>query len=322
MNTPFPLSVELPEKLEFSGEFGAELNSFVPFIYWLHMAGLMEGRRVRTYDGMRPFYFFLQPSQFEEKTELRRHVLPSQRPSYWPTRNDHLSTRTAFEIFPDYRSQYRNSVFVADKPLLAVHNKYGDEWGLGPVNFFSPMVLETMFARLQDRFTIVYIRPGIKAEQIGYSRDHQPDYCLNDMEVVRRHGSVLLFEDFVSVMAGTKSYNELKLMLYANTYFYLTVQGGNAHLISLFGGSLVGIFHRLGQEILHSYAGGHFQYASNTAPLYLIARSQEALERVIGVLQTGQLICGRATPSVEMAEIAESCLPLVPCGRDRMSHTQ
>ncbi len=74
MTAPFPLRAELPEQLEFSGEFGAELNSFLPFIYWLHMAGLMDGRRVRTYAGMRPFYFFLGDAQVEEKSEPRAHV--------------------------------------------------------------------------------------------------------------------------------------------------------------------------------------------------------------------------------------------------------
>lgn len=220
MTAPFPLRAELPEQLEFSGEFGAELNSFLPFIYWLHTAGLMDGRRVRTYAGMRPFYFFLGDAKVEEKSEPRAHVPAAQRPDYWPTRNDHLSTRTAFEMFPDYRSQYRNSVFVADKPLLVVHNKFTDEWGLGPVNFFSPAMLEVIFERLQDRFTIIYTRPGIKLEQRGYSRDHQPDQRLEDMAVLTRYRSVLLFEDFVSVMAHEKSYNELKLMLYANTHFF------------------------------------------------------------------------------------------------------
>ncbi len=210
---------------------------------------------------------------------------PQAEPDYWPTRNDHLSTRTAFEMFPDYRSRYRNSVFVADKPLLVVHNKFTDEWGLGPVNFFSPAMLEVIFERLQDRFTIVYTRPGIKLEQRGYSRDHQPDQRLEDMAVLTRYRSVLLFEDFVSVMAHEKSYNELKLMLYANTYFHLTVQGGNAHMTSLFGGSLVGILHRLGREIEHSYRQGHFQYASNIAPLYLIARSDEMFRQAIEVMR-------------------------------------
>jgi len=42
-------------------------------------------------------------------------------------------------------------------------------------------------------------------------------------------------------------------------------------LCSLFSGSLVAILHRVGQETRHSYAHGHFQYAANPAPLYLIA---------------------------------------------------
>ena len=71
---PFRMHLAIPELLEFTGEFGAEINSFVPFIYWLHLAGQMRERRIRTYHGMRPFYFFLDPAQIEEKSQPRHYV--------------------------------------------------------------------------------------------------------------------------------------------------------------------------------------------------------------------------------------------------------
>ena len=50
----------LPDVLEYVGEFGPELICFVPTIYWLYFAGLLENRKVRLYDGMKSFYYFLR----------------------------------------------------------------------------------------------------------------------------------------------------------------------------------------------------------------------------------------------------------------------
>ncbi len=259
-HAPFALAADLPETLAFSGEFGAEMNSFIPFVYWLHLAGGMRDRRILTYGGMRPFYFFLDPAQVETREERRDYVPVEQRPAWLPTRDDHASVRTPFEIFPDYRSRYRNRLFDADKPLLIVHNKFTREWYRRPMNFLSLEQLERIFVGLSAHFTIVYTRPGIRAKRKDFSDDEQRDFWLDDLALVRRHPDVLLFEDVVAASDGDYSYNTLKLMLYASAYFHLTVQGGNAHLAALFSGSLIGILHRFGQEIRHSYTHGHFQY--------------------------------------------------------------
>jgi hypothetical protein len=316
--TPFDMHVGLPEHLEFSGEFGAEINSFVPFIYWLHLSGQMAGRRIRTYRGMRPFYYFLAPDQIEEKREQRCYVHPLQRPTWLPTRNDHHSMRNAFEVFPDYRARYRNELFASDKPLLVIHNKFTHEWHRPPVNFLSPAALDRIFSALTESFTIVYTRPGIKAKQSGFSDDQQADHELQDLPLVRRHRSVLLFEDIASAMAEELSYNELKLMLYASSYFHLTVQGGNAHLAALFSGSLVAILHRFGQEILHSYAAGHFQYASNPRPEYLLCRSEEELMLALDVFPQSVVAGGRVLLPAEAAPIMEAFSPSAQCGAERM----
>jgi hypothetical protein len=240
------------------------------------------------------------------------------RPVWLPTRDDHQSRRNAFEAFPDYRNRYRNALFASDKPLLVVHNKYTHEWQGPPVNFLSVPMLDTLFQGLGDRFTIIYTRPGIKAPQASFSGDHQADLTLGDRPLVRRHPSVLLFEDLVAAMAHELSYNELKLMLYANTHFHITVQGGNAHLASLFQGSLIGILHRFGQEIAHAYQHGHFQYAANPRPDYLICRSEEELLLALDVFARSTVICGRAIMPADAADIAAALSPEAQCGAEYM----
>ncbi len=115
---PIALPLELPRTLEFTGEFGAEVNSFLPFVHWLHLAGRMQGRHILTYAGMAPFYFFLDPDQVEEKSEPRRFVWPANRPAWLPTRDDHGHRSRAFESFPDYRRHYRDKSFEIDPAVI------------------------------------------------------------------------------------------------------------------------------------------------------------------------------------------------------------
>jgi hypothetical protein len=133
MTAPFPFAADLPACLTFTGEFGAEVNSFVPFVHWLHQAGLMHGRRIRTYNGMRPFYFFLDAEQIEEVAHPRQYVFPQERPAWLPTRDDHMSVRSPFLMFPDYRKHFRDGMFDVGRPLLIVHNKVTPEWGRAPI---------------------------------------------------------------------------------------------------------------------------------------------------------------------------------------------
>ena len=291
--TPFPLSAELPRVLDFEGEFGAEINSFVPFVNWLHLAGLMAGRRIRTYAGMAPFYYFLRRDQIEEAPRVRRFVPPDHRPPWLPTRDDHASVRTAFEIFPDYRAQYCGGLFRAGRELLVVHNKFTPEWDGPPVNHLPLDLLAEMFATLGERFQIVYLRPGLRGTPSGYSRDHQPDLAYGDLDVLERWPGVEVFDDIAEALSGTMPYNEAKLRLYAEAQFHVTAQGGNAHLLSLFSGGLNAIYHRAGQELRHAYARGHFAYAATPSPRWLICQDRDQLASVIPLFRETEMVDGQ-----------------------------
>ncbi|MBV9812095.1 MAG: hypothetical protein JO326_05055, partial [Acetobacteraceae bacterium] len=182
---PFPFTADLPPRLLVEGEFGAEVNSFVPFIHWLHHAGLMQGRQVCTYAGMRPFYFFLPDDAVEEEARPRRYVPPPERPAWLPNRDDHQARRSPFELFPDYRAAYRDGRFNRTKPLLVIHNKATLEWYRPPVNVIPLALLDALFGALGDCFHIVYLRPGILGTPAGFSADAQPDFPFDDQAVLR-----------------------------------------------------------------------------------------------------------------------------------------
>ncbi len=311
---PFRCSAGLPLRLEFTGEFGAEVNSFIPFINWLHHAGLMRGRRVRTYRGMRPFYFFLDPECIEEKTVPRQYVFPNDRPPWLPNRDDHASHRSPFEMFPDYRGHFRNGMFDVGRPLLVIHNKVTPEWGRPPVNILSLPLLDQLFGALAQDFHVVYLRPGLMGQPTDYSGDrHQPDLRFNDLALLANHPQVEVFDQMAEALAHVMPANEVKLRLYAHTGFHVTVQGGNAHLLSLFSGGIAAIFHRAGQETRHSYARGHFSYASSPPPRWLICRSEQDVARCIPVFLGATVVDGQMLLGPAHAETIQSLSPTAQC---------
>ena len=275
-----PRTEDLPALLECAGEFGAEINSFVPFVYYLHQTGQMEERRILTYRGMKPFYYFLRDTQILEKDDPRAWVSPDKRPLWLPNRNDHFPHKSAREIFPDYRQHYATD-FGFPKPILAIHNKYSSGFLIPPLNYFPLDALDELFSRFKQQYQIVFLPSSAGSLQDrGFSSDHQKDKRIDEASVLRAHPEVINFHDLL--MQHDVSYNEMKLRLYAATRVFFTVQGGNAHLCSLFGGSLVVILHRAGQETKFSYAHGHFQYAANPAPIYLIASGVGGAMEAVG----------------------------------------
>ena len=291
-----PPFAHLPDQLRFEGEFGAEINSFLPFVHWLWDAGALGGRRIVTYRGMTPFYGFLPLAQLTEIDAPRRYVPPCDRPFWLPTRDDHGPRRRCFESFPDYRTLHANDLFTAGadtRPLLVLHNKFCTEWDHAPVNFLPLDLLAETLAALQGTFRIVYSRPGIAPPGRDYSADHQPDHDLGERDLLAAFPDVILFEDLAAQLAPLYGYNQLKLMLYAKTYFHITTQGGNAHLAALFGGSLLGIYHRAGQELRHSYHAGHFTHAAHPTPTLLIAQDPAQYEAMLPLFAAARLIGNR-----------------------------
>src|SRR5271166_752757 len=74
----------LPETLDYVGEFGNEILLFLPWVTWLSQAGLLKQRRIRTYRGMRCYYADLDCRDVIEKDMPRDFVSASRRLRYMP----------------------------------------------------------------------------------------------------------------------------------------------------------------------------------------------------------------------------------------------
>lgn len=275
--------VQLPAILEYSGEFGTEIICFMPFVNWLNSENHLADRKILTYAGMRPFYFFLDENQFEEKPERRCYVPYAKRPTYLPNIGEMVATSRSQEIFPNYRKRYGGQFGGKfEKPLLVVHNKYCDEWGVGPVNFIPLDILDRIFDELKRGYKIVYFREGqgsFDIEDFGFSPDQNHPFPFDDDVILQRHPEVISFQALAYEQHQHHSYNELKLMVFSDCHNFISSQGGGNYLCALFSGSKLLIMHRSGAETRHAYHEGFYRYASSPPPeLFVAKNNNEFLE--------------------------------------------
>lgn len=296
---------DLPDLLDYTGEFGAELVLFLPFIRWLSETGQLGSRTVRTYGGMRPFYEGLGIARFEEKPGPREPIFPWDRPAWYPIRNEHDfdgKGRSPRLDYGDMRRQFAAlplpgwlEARLAEKPLLIIHNKYNDEWEQGPVNFIDLETLEHAFASLTGAFTVLYIRHGLRGTQASFVEDTNSFAAFDDAALLARYPEVLefdrLFEDQQG--DGLANVNAFKAALYSRCHRFVTVQGGGTHQIAQYSGSLIVILHRMGRETLGAYASGYYTFMAAPPPQLLVCTRQAELARAIDMLARARLQGGR-----------------------------
>jgi hypothetical protein len=303
----------VPKTLEFVGEFGSELMCFLPTVYWLHRSGFLTNRKVRLYEGMESFYYFLSRGQISTKKELRVSLPADRRPLFLANRTEHVAIQSPAALFPDYRNYFSTNYSIDfDKPVCVIQNKYCVEWGTAPINYLPVEFLDSAFSRLKARFQLIYFRQGLRKPAAGFSADHNTLLPFSDREVLSRHPEVLIFEDLLD-RHPEFDYNTLKNAIFSKTHFFLASQGGGTYHCALFSASLIAIHHKRGQEVRFSYAEGFYRLASNPAPVLLICGSDRQLERALDVFLASEAVDGRLLISPAVANVvAELKPPRVP----------
>lgn len=267
-------------KIEFSGEFGNEIATFIPFVAWLKAEGLMAGHRVITYPGMRPYYFFLEDQEYSEKPGPRTWHKVQNRD--WPSNSTYTAIRQRWHLPPDYRARYRSQGRQFDRPVLFIQNKFAVEWKAGPINYLPLNLLRLLLEKASETFDVVYSRPRSMPDALGYTTDINT-YCdYPDLGIVRTFPNVVILEDLCAETGVP--YNLSKLEILAKAHVFAAVQGGGAHLLACFGDSMMLLFHRRGDEDPHAYSTGPYKYLSTPAPGILIARNEHQLGQGIHVL--------------------------------------
>ena len=227
------------KKIEFFGEFQQELTFVLPFAYWHHLNGTLL--QTTSCKGTTPFYFFSKnhievPNSRDWLNNSRNFEVPNMEHS-----NSFSYKKWARVPLKEY---YENDLFVFEKPLLVIANKYNIEWQGNPINFFSIDLLNALFSEYKSKYQIVYNRP-LPTYIVG---DESEILNLGEYEMIKaNHPEVILLNDLHEKYKDLYTFNELQLRVYANASKFISVHGGTAALASYFGGTNI-IFSKRGLE--------------------------------------------------------------------------
>ena len=171
---------------------------------------------------------------------------------------------------------YRNDIYVFEKPILIVANRYNKEWDGPPISFLSIEMLAFIFDLLKDDYTIIYNRP--RAQHI--TMDNSDIYELNEVEWIRtQYPEVVLMDDLYKENKGkARNFNHLQLMVYANAESFISTHGGTSVLASYFKGTNV-ILSKHGPE--HYFNCFHTLYPKLSGARILHAKTDEELKRYV-----------------------------------------
>lgn len=230
-------------------EFGYELIMVLPYVHYLHKQGIEV--QVHTCSGMEPFYYFLDPKHVHIKYTKRRGAIPSNT----PLRNIHFYNLDTSEWdFPSLKDYYRDFELKTsfEKEPLIISNKYTTEWGQYPINYLSVELLDILFEGLSQFYTIIYNRPLAK----NIVEDHSVNFDLGDYDLIKsKYPSVVEMNTLYE--AEGLDYNLLQIVLGAKTSKFISVQGGNSILNSLFGGTNL-VYAKKGSELKHNSFKGWY----------------------------------------------------------------
>ncbi len=215
--------------ISFQGEFAPELQFVLPFAYWHFKNGTL--RQTRSSKFTSELYFFSPDHRevFEQRLPEANYNFEVPRVLY-----SHDYDMSKWEPVP-LKDRYKNPVYVFEKPLLIIANRYNTEWDGPPISFIGLALLDDIINRVKDRFTIVYNRP----HAANITGDNSAIYDLNEYDWLRKaHPDVILMNDlFAENKGGARNFNHLQLMIYANADHFISVHGGTAALASYFGGT-------------------------------------------------------------------------------------
>jgi hypothetical protein len=242
------------KQLIVSNEFGNEVIFYIPYFYYLYKNNLLFDNKITTYNGMRPFYYFLKQEQLIEISLKRRH---NRLVEIFPFINNLLSDTSEYGqleidrtcmLPPPYKNLYE--INPLDKPLLILHNK-GVTDLCSMQNYIQVDILDLLFDKLKNKYQIIYIRPKNSWELNGFSSDKEfiqneniKDY---DYDLIKNKHCNIITIDNLCKKYNSMQYNDIILQLYSSCENYISAQGGSSWLMTYFYKQMV-IYHKEGGE--------------------------------------------------------------------------
>ncbi|HKG06151.1 MAG TPA: hypothetical protein VKB19_06835 [Pedobacter sp.] len=217
------------KELAFSGEFAPELQFALPFAYWHYKNGTLKSTNAAKFT--KELYFFSPEHTESFETRSNEGNYNYEMPRILYSQNYDMKK---WEPVP-LKETYSNAIYVYDKPVLIIANRYNMEWDGPPISFYSIENLELIISKLKHKYTIVYNRPRPQ----NITMDNSDIYDMNEFDwLEKEHPEVILMEDlFRENKAKANNFNHLQLMIYANANKFISIHGGTATLASYFGGT-------------------------------------------------------------------------------------
>lgn len=214
--------------ISYHGEFGPDLQFALPHAYWHYKNGTLKATQSTQFTNELYFFSPGHTACFDRRTTEGNYNYDMPRTLY--SQDYDMSKWAAVPL----KETYRNDLYVFDKPILIIANRYNREWDGPPVSFLSADLLDHIITALKDQFTIIYNRP--KAAQIVMDNSDFED--LGEFDWLRQtHPDVLLMDDLYQENRGNaRNYNHFQLQLYANANHFISTHGGTSVLASYFGG--------------------------------------------------------------------------------------
>eukprot|EP01084_Bolivina_argentea_P319036 553381_1 len=246
-------------------EFGYELQGVTAWSFAICKQNVYNVTTA-SLTGMEPYYFW---SKYHKTFNYSRRAgyLPEGNP--FNSANAHISLKefpnSNIWKMPNYKIHFKNALFrfKNKKPTILISNKYNIEWADKPINYFSINTLEKLFnIYIQKGYNIIYKRP-INAELLN--DDTRQTTELKDHEMIKEtfNQKVLTYSNILDyiqyynkIKLNATFMNLIQLSIMANIDYYVSVQGGNSILNSLFCVTNH-IYHASGSE-LNSGEYSHF----------------------------------------------------------------
>jgi len=271
-------------------EFGCEIACAIPYVHYLYKHGLLD--KVNTVTDMRPFYYFLPDelvNEYYTERTLDNAVALKDVPNTWIHHNAKAITGKVYSELteeqqrsingvldysewspPNYTEHFHDKLDIqfTSKPYVVIFNKFTLEHSNMPIGYFDMTMLQQMIEYLTSAgYAVVYRRPGnndyvqdqneIKSQLIGlidqYGIKAQDQYgnVVDDKTLISYYDNCFLLEDLFS-KSSIQSKNEFELSLYSNANGFITVNGGNCVLSSIFGKPVI-VYVCEGKELRDNY---------------------------------------------------------------------
>jgi len=261
----------------YNQEFGYELLSAVPYAYELYLKGkLTETISAKRSD---PLYYF-SPKHTINTANRDWVNTRIARLNKLPYTDIHVHERPELK-FPPYKEQFKNDVYKWKKPTLCICNRYNREWGVAPINYFSPEMLEWLFSNIKKSYEIVYFAVDLPED----IQDNAHSMPLNDIEVCRKH-NIKVFQEIKG-----KCWNTSLLQVFANCDHYITMNGGYSILASFFEGTNIVYSRKNGANGCREFTYRSFArwYPNHNDQRTVFVESYEALKAKIKAIYIDKL---------------------------------